>query len=299
MGSPSWPHSARMVQPQLGAAVAPRSRKGEDKTNPKVPPTPPIPTTGAGRGQHTHVGIAGSPVPAPSLPLGHENHLLKKISLLGWEIVGMGNHRGVEKPSLRWETITSITITTPVPAWVAGAPLPYAATYTYIYMCRARNGSSDSTLSWPREFCPGIRTHPSRAGFSSPWHLIPKRVLGSSALCPAWKDPAGISSWERSPFSRGRKTTWISINAGRPEASAAGGGEGPARLARPSGGARLSGCPTAIWAQRGLLPPPRGNQVEPPSFPANPVISARPMLASRIRPWEGAAAASGCEAGTG
>lgn len=69
------------------------------------------------------------------------------------------------------------------------------------------------------------------------------------------------------------------------------------RLDSPSraGGPALR-VPRGRLGAWGLLPPHRGNQVEPPLFPANPVISARPMMASRIRPWEGAVAASGREA---
>jgi len=59
------------VQPPLAAAFAPRGRKREEKTTPNYPNPPRSPSLG----QHTRVGIAGSPVPAPSLPLGQENHL--------------------------------------------------------------------------------------------------------------------------------------------------------------------------------------------------------------------------------
>jgi len=143
----------------------------------------------------------------------------------------------------------------------------------------------------PGSFVPGEGLDQPRAGFSSPRRLIPKGVVGSSTLCPAWKAAASISGREKTPFSAGRKTTRISISAGRTEVVGKGRLDSPRRAEHPAPGVprgRLSCSPLApLW----------GDQVEPPSFPEHPVISARPMPASRIRPWEGAVAASGCEAG--
>ena len=75
------------VPPQLGGTAVtppPRAERGRTKSSQKRPNPPPIPTTGAGQGS-THVGIAGPPVLAASLPLGQEVHLPPKIML------GMGN----------------------------------------------------------------------------------------------------------------------------------------------------------------------------------------------------------------
>lgn len=71
---------------------------------------------------------------------------------------------------------------------------------------------------------------------------------------PAWKKAAGTSRWAESPFSRGRGTAGISINAGETGAWAAGGEEGPVGPARPSRVAAL-GMPRGRLGTAGLLPP--------------------------------------------
>ena len=104
--SPSRPHGSGTST----SSTTVGSGEGEDKTNPKAPQRPAHPHCWGRMGQLTHVGIAGPPVPAPSLPLGHKIHLPKKIMLAmgdrgDGETVGIGNHHGAEKSSLRWETI--------------------------------------------------------------------------------------------------------------------------------------------------------------------------------------------------
>lgn len=93
------------------------------------------------------------------------------------------------------------------------------AVYRHIHteMSHAEN----PRLSWPWQFCP--RTGQAKSGQDFPVRNIP---FPSGWWGSAWKKAAGTSSWAESPFSRGRGTTRISINARETGAWAAAEGKG-------------------------------------------------------------------------
>lgn len=114
--------------------------------------------------------------------------------------------------------------------------------HSHTEMSRAEN----PRLPWPWKFCPRMGQAEPGQDFPVPF---PSGWWGS-----AWKKAASISSWAESPFSRGRGTTRISINAGETGAWAGGGGEGPVRPARLSRVPAL-GMPRGRLGTAGLLPP--------------------------------------------
>lgn len=168
--------------------------------------------------------------------------------------LGLGNHRGNGKSKLglgnrrengksRWEIIAGIPTTAPAPVWAAGAPLLCTDTSTFKRAMPKIPGfprPANFVPGWDKpsqgRIFPSSTPHSQAGGGDQPGKKLPAPPAGRKAPFPEGGEPQGLAS---TPGRRGR---------GQP-AVGKGRSDPPGRA-----GSRLSGCPAAVWAQRGCSP---------------------------------------------